>query len=319
MTEPLVRLLGLGDQHRLLPFYPAIAAGIGALYGPDAESEYLAKAERLWAVNLAHPAVTVLGAFDSGVLAGLAVAFRRDEHADIAFLFVQDALQARGMEAALVRDLVRRLRAQGVRSIVSECIPLGALDLDGAYASLGFTVVPRLLMSAPLSESRLRMQSPDQTRALDSAEWGAAVHCLVEAYRVEPGRLLHREMAHAERALEFLGRIQGGTYGPFVEAYAREYRHNGDCAGVALGAEAAPGVGFVLQLAVLPSVRRRGIARHLLLGLAEQFRQRGRHTLALGVTQSNPALGLYTAVGFTPLREVTAYVWCNPLELPPSE
>ncbi|NJL72728.1 MAG: hypothetical protein HC888_14740, partial [Candidatus Competibacteraceae bacterium] len=50
--------------------------------------------------------------------------------------------------------------------------------------------------------------------------------------------------------------------------------------------------------------------------LAAEFRQRGYAKIALGVTVNNPARALYEASGFTLLRPVTAYLWCNPLEHP---
>jgi ribosomal protein S18 acetylase RimI-like enzyme len=319
VTTPVIRQLGVVDQHRLSPLLAAMAEGIGSLYGPDAAADYAGKSAHLWALNLAHPAVTVLGAIVDRALAGVIVAFRRDGHADIAFLFVGEAWHGRGLEAALVRDLVARLRNAGVGSIVSECVPLGPLELDTVYGALGFTVIPRLLLSASLTDQRLETAGGVTSIPLTRPLWPAAAECLVEAYLGEPGRLLHREMAQLGPALEFIERIHAGAYGAFWDGFARTVLQDGACAAVILGAEAAPGVGFVLQLVTAPFARRQGLARTLLTELAVAFRERGYEKIALGVTANNPARTLYEASGLTLLRTVTAYLWCNPLGHPVAE
>ena len=60
-------------------------------------------------------------------------------------------------------------------------------------------------------------------------------------------------------------------------------------------------VGHVKNLAVLPSARRRGIGRSLLLHLATAFHERGRTAMVLGVDGDNQtrALGFYERVGMS--------------------
>ena len=58
----------------------------------------------------------------------------------------------------------------------------------------------------------------------------------------------------------------------------------------------------MMNIAVHPECRRRGIATALIAELVHQLRERGSHILRLEVRESNaPAIALYEAMGFTRL------------------
>lgn len=58
----------------------------------------------------------------------------------------------------------------------------------------------------------------------------------------------------------------------------------------------------MMNIAVHPECRRRGIAAALIVELVHQLRERGSHILRLEVRESNaPAIALYEAMGFTRL------------------
>ena len=58
----------------------------------------------------------------------------------------------------------------------------------------------------------------------------------------------------------------------------------------------------MMNIAVHPECRRRGIAAALIAELVHQLRERGSHILRLEVRESNaPAIALYEAMGFTRL------------------
>ena len=58
----------------------------------------------------------------------------------------------------------------------------------------------------------------------------------------------------------------------------------------------------MMNIAVRPDCRRRGIAAALITELVHQLRERGSHILRLEVRESNaPAIALYEAMGFTQL------------------
>jgi ribosomal-protein-alanine N-acetyltransferase len=84
-------------------------------------------------------------------------------------------------------------------------------------------------------------------------------------------------------------------------------------AGYLIGREAA-GSGEILNLAVAPEFRRRGIGGQLLdTGLAA-FRRRGAHEVFLEVRESNrSAQALYLSQGFRPVGQRASY-YRNPRE-----
>jgi ribosomal protein S18 acetylase RimI-like enzyme len=70
----------------------------------------------------------------------------------------------------------------------------------------------------------------------------------------------------------------------------------------------APGYGFVdeqtpeLAIAVVPSRRGRGFGEMLLTALMDRARAEGHRRLSLAVEQDNPAVGLYSRLGFREVR-----------------
>ena len=57
----------------------------------------------------------------------------------------------------------------------------------------------------------------------------------------------------------------------------------------------------ILDVAVVPEMRGRGIARAMLLMLIDALRENGAQSIFLEVRASNaPAIGLYTSLGFKP-------------------
>ena len=70
-----------------------------------------------------------------------------------------------------------------------------------------------------------------------------------------------------------------------------------------------PGFAFVdeetpeVSIAVVPSVRGRGIGSLLLEGLIARARAEGYRALSLSVERDNPSIALYERYGFRPVRE----------------
>jgi [ribosomal protein S18]-alanine N-acetyltransferase len=84
-------------------------------------------------------------------------------------------------------------------------------------------------------------------------------------------------------------------------------------AGYLIGREVA-GTGEVLNLAVAPSWRRRGVARTLLRASLSHWRKRRVEEVFLEVRESNQsAQALYLSSGFRPVGQRTAY-YRNPKE-----
>lgn len=84
-------------------------------------------------------------------------------------------------------------------------------------------------------------------------------------------------------------------------------------AGYLIGREAA-GSGEILNLAVAPEFRRRGIGGELLEEGLLEFQERGAHEVFLEVRESNhSAQSLYLARGFRPVGQRASY-YRNPRE-----
>jgi ribosomal protein S18 acetylase RimI-like enzyme len=70
----------------------------------------------------------------------------------------------------------------------------------------------------------------------------------------------------------------------------------------------------IMDIAVAPAFRRRGIGTRLLEGLIEEARASGR-SLSIHVESQNPARSLYERLGFVPAGEHGVYVlmkWAQP-------
>lgn len=70
-----------------------------------------------------------------------------------------------------------------------------------------------------------------------------------------------------------------------------------------------PGYGFVspavpeVSIGVVSPFRRRGIGRRMMAALVEEARSRGIGRLSLSVESENPAIGLYSQLGFLTVSE----------------
>ena len=81
-----------------------------------------------------------------------------------------------------------------------------------------------------------------------------------------------------------------------------------------VGSQAVMGEADMMNIAVDPAWRRRGIARELVLELIRQLKKTGVHCLTLEVRASNaPAIALYESMGFTQVGYRPKY-YMNPKE-----
>ncbi len=81
-----------------------------------------------------------------------------------------------------------------------------------------------------------------------------------------------------------------------------------------VGSQTVLGETDMMNVAVAPDARRRGIAQKLIEALAEQLKAQGSRCLTLEVRASNaPALGLYRKLGFAQVGRRPGY-YRNPKE-----
>ncbi len=299
-------------------FIEECAKGMARLYGAKAAESYAARAGLAVRTAAAHPSVDALGAFEGGTCIGMLMAILpesedgSEQTGRISFIHVLDRHLGKGVEARLVAESVRTLRAGGVAGIVSECLPLCALELDDAFVPLGFGKLRRMLMSAPLDIRSLSRNSARQSETLDAPDVPHVAKILVEAYEEHPDRLIHPDLHSEEDAAMFLMKAQDGNFGATRPEFLRTISINNRIAGAILGCEAASDMAFILQVVVAPKHQRQGIGAKLICEAAQCFRKAGYKSVSLGVTIANPAKRLYERLGFEAMQKIDAYHWWRP-------
>jgi len=259
-----------------------------------------------------HPGVRAYAAVNgSGEAKAIVMAVLKPPIAHVVYLHVLAAYQGQGVEARLLRHALELLTAEPFEGIISEYLTMQPHDLEATYRAFRFTPEPRTLMIAPLDAPALQADSTPRTAPVSGQDWKAAARILAEAYRDHPGRHLHLEVRDSHQARSFLDMVARGGYGTFDPSFARLHRPAAGEApdGMIIGARAAPGIGFVLHVAVMPAAQRHGIGAGLVQDLAQHFREAGFNRIGLGVTDGNPARALYERLGFEPIRRLTAWYW----------
>lgn len=292
-----------------------IAAGIEAIYGAAAAASYVERAARGFGAALATPGSAMFSvAVAGGSVVGILLATPRDEAVEFSLIHVLAAHTGHGVEGSLVAAAVQHYREAGANTLLCEMLPYAPLQLEESFAALGFEAVRRGLYqaSAPLLRARAEARRSANTgvaSGIRPSDFAGVAHCIVSAYTNHPGRWLHPELGDAARARAMVLRIMSGAFGPVLPNYCRVHRADGAVDGALLGCEIAPGVGFVVQLVVLPEAQGRGIATQLLGEFATACLSAGVEDVALGVTLDNPARKLYEQLGFGLRCPITAYTW----------
>ena len=292
-------------------FIQEVSAGLESLYGPAAADDYRKKAPAAIVSSLTHPAVRAWVALGGGELEARAmlVSAQRDGIGHITFVHVLEPFVGQGLESELAETAVSELRACGVTGISAEPVALCRLELDGAFASLGFTKVERQLMAAPLNAKPLSAALLTESVSAEVRDYTRVGEIIVDAYRAHPGRDLHAEVRTLAGAEGFVRTAADGAYGQTRPGFIRIVRRMGKPVAAIVGCEAAPKIGFVLQVVVRPGEQGCGLGTQLILELAHCFREAGLERIALGVTNDNPARRLYERLGFRKILPVSAYVW----------
>lgn len=299
-------------------FIDGIAVGVGAIHGAAAAAAYRARAVRGFGAAVAAPAAVLWGV-EAGVgCAAILMGIQRGDLAEITLVHVLPAFAGKGLEHALVAAAAEGFRKNGARAILSEAMQHVPMDLDGAFDGAGFSMVRRGLFHVPTDALiRTAGTAADASVPLGPGHFAGAGECIAAAYAGHPGRIIHPEVRSAASAQAYLLRVLTGAHGPVLPNHCRVALAGDVAAGVLLGCEIAPQSGFVLQLAVLPEFRGRGMATGLLGAFARACATADVPMVSLGVTLDNPARGLYEKLGFRFQLPVTAYHWqlCDPADL----
>jgi GNAT superfamily N-acetyltransferase len=220
---------------------------------------------------------------------------------------------------ALVETMVRGVETETAR------LDLGTTGLspeeestlgDRLRARPGFVVIRRFSLVRPLSlddappapsvPSGLRFVSVRRlpVETLHELDW--------RAYRGSPDEHLVSDTPQGNRRM--IEGILAGELGRFLEeASAALVDTGGREAGFVLTVEESPRRGSVVDLAVDPEVRRRGVGRALLLRALRALLALGYDRVRLWVTESNaPARALYEKAGFVPDSSAYLFRWQRP-------
>ena len=293
-------------------FIAEVASGLGELYGPAAKAEYESEAMHSAQLGMGHADVDTVAVFEGTQAVGLLMSIVREDIGRLVFIHVLHAYAGRGVEDKLLHETTNTLRAGGVEGIVSECLPFCPIQEETVYSKLGFRSVKRAIMGAPVSWPALALQGPIESRPLHPDDIPAAAEALVAAYRGAPDRELLNEVQTPKAAGAYIQSVVAGAFGKTAAAYHRVVEKEGRIAALSLSARVAPDVGFLLQIAVHPDFRGKGVGTGLMKELTRALQEDGMQRLALGVTLSNPARRLYARLGLKTWRELTTYVWSRP-------
>jgi ribosomal protein S18 acetylase RimI-like enzyme len=288
-------------------FIREAASGIEKIYGPEAARNYMESAEESIQSSLNSGALRAFVSEEGGVAVGVLFAYERDGIGNVSFIHVPRGFAGRGVEDGLLRECVKTFREERVDGVLSEIVELCKLDLEDTYRELGFTRAPRALMKAPLDASGLQSDVISSVN-LDADRFEEAADAILDAYKNHPNRILHVDVRKKDAALAFIHRVADGEQGPVRSEYLRAALRDDKIAAVIFGCEAAPGCGFILQLATRREHQHQGIGPALMRDLVEEFRQAGYVHVALGATLGGPAHKLYLRLGFREIWPVDAYV-----------
>jgi ribosomal protein S18 acetylase RimI-like enzyme len=248
---------------------------------------------------------------------GLAVYSRREGHL-FAHVHLDPGADPRRRGFRLLEALIRAIPA-GVRRADVGLSGLTGEDeaaLTGeAVLRFGGEVLVRFSLERPVAGSPSLVTSPPgggSRRPIRTVPLEALAELDWKAFRGSPDERLVADTLEEER--RSLGELLDGRLGPVLESPSAVFVDpEGHPLGFALVAEQAPGRSIVLDLAVDPAHRRRGIGSYLLRTAIEELRASGGTFVRLWVTESNrPARDLYDRVGFRLAHSARIYRWGSP-------
>lgn len=223
-------------------------------------------------------------------------------------------------ERLLLQSAVSHLRSvKSIETIAVQVSSLYELDLEEALARMGFMSCKRARM-----ERRLTDRIPSR---------GAPLGCRIEAPEVEDAEALRSVVYHG-----YFSEIDGYLF-PDIAAVCsdtvlfREFlasssmdrsasamaKVNGYPCGCVLALnDEDRRLGLIGVVAVVPSMRRRGIARTMFLRVMRWLQQHNHERAALAVTVENkPAFSLYSSLGFQEIGTHTSIsVWRRSVSRP---
>ncbi len=246
---------------------------------------------------------------------GLAFYSRRGERG-YGHVHVEAGREAVGRASALLTALVRAwppdlaradLGLSGLEPQDEALVGAEAVRSFGGDLLVRYSLERRLGGSSPSPPLRppsdgslhpIRSASLDELAALD---W--------VAFKGSPDERLVADTVGQTR--QTLSDLLAGRLGPVLDAPSSVWRDRSNVPlGFVLVAEPAPRRSVVLDLAVAPAHRRRGLGRFLLERAVAELARAGGESVRLWVTRENfPARALYAKLDFRPVLTAHIYRW----------
>lgn len=252
---------------------------------------------------LAGRRAQALVALRSGRPVGAIIVGQRGSEGQIRFWHVL-AGEKKATPEALLQRAEEALAQAGVRHIGGTLVFSPGGPLERALRRRGYRIAARARMVLDLTAGPLPLSPLPPAYTLipwtDSYR-PAAIELLAGAHLDSADAALYPELAGPDGPQRLLERACAGMYGRFDPALAPMLLAGDNLAGLCLNVwhAALPHQGFVLDLAVAPAHRRRGLGRALIAASAQAFHRAGAQALGLAVTLANrPAVALYEGLGF---------------------
>ncbi len=294
-----------------------VAVGWESVFGTQAAKEYKQIARTHMELALFHPDMLAFAAYTDPISErrqkpmGMLWVARTDNVGRITFLHVLNKPGCDRVAVRLVGESVKILREQSLAGIVCDSIRFSAACEDIPFQRAGFQGLPRCVMGASLDRAGEGQNSDGTIPFLTSEEDLDAARVLLDAYQDHSDKKLYTEVSTMASALKFIQNVRQGNFGRVEDSFLLKARYREKLAGIALGSEFMAGIGFVLQLAVIPRLQKNCLGKQLFTRLLHSFRVAGLRKVVLGVSRDNPARGFYEKMGLKEIWPTTAYYWWN--------
>jgi ribosomal protein S18 acetylase RimI-like enzyme len=216
-----------------------------------------------------------------------------------------------GLERLFMGLLIDVLSGQGTRAVRSGFSGPGAGRFATTALMMGFRKVSRMSMTRKVDETEIFTYRP--APGISVIPWSAA--CFEDVCRLmheaseDFDRAVYPLFGSAEGSRALLLSILQDRHGMFLPELSLAAQIDDRTVGFLLASLIQDGSVLILDVAVDPEHRRKGIGGKLLESLISKSAMLGRRQIVLAVTLDNdPAIGLYRKMGFRQASIFDQYV-----------
>lgn len=254
---------------------------------------------------------------DRGQVTGYLYYVLEDNKALIGDLYLREGYRTEEREDLLLESAIAAIREnRQIHRIESQLLMMHHSPQRKLPLAEYVTAYDRNFMRVGLRDSRLAPRTV--RRAVRIERWGdqhheAAAQLIAAAYASHIDSRINDQYRSVLGARRFLFNIvQFPGCGVFFRpaSLAAFEEDTGRLCGISLASLVAPESGHITQICVLPEMQGSGLGRELMRQSLETFREAGCLSASLTVTSENhAAVGLYESLGFTVVRQFSAYAW----------